>query len=253
MRSRRALRGLRAVVFLPLAPICGGALWGELLHCLKTGKTGVEKVLGMDGWEYLDQHPQERTFFEEMCAGFLGREPAAVTAAYDFSEFHTVVDVGGGIGNLLTTILDKCPGPRGVLFDLPDVVREANLLIQRRGLSGRITVVGGDFFESVPPLGDAYILSHVIHDWWDEKCLAILGNCRKAMNSRSRLLIIEMVLPEGDDPHPGKLTDMEMLVMAGGQERTEQEYSTLLGKAGFRLARVVPTESAVDVVEAIPV
>jgi len=227
--------------------------WGELLHCLETGETGVEKAFGMDGWAYLDQHPRERTWFEEMCAGFLGTEPAAVATAYDFSGFQTVVDVGGGIGNLLAAILDSYPGLRGVLFDLPDVASEAAALIQTRGLKDRVTVESGDFFESVPPRGDAYILSHVIHDWWDDKCLTILGNCRKAMDPSGRLLIIEMVLPEGDVPHLGKLTDMEMLVMSGGQERTEQEYSTLLGKAGFRLTRIVPTESESSVVEAIPV
>jgi hypothetical protein len=227
--------------------------WGELLHCVKTGETGVAKAFGMNGWEYLDRHPQDRTFFEEMCAGFLGREPAAVAAAYDFSGFRTVIDIGGGIGNLLAAIIEKYEGLNGVLFDLPDVVHEAAALIQKRGLEDRVTVEGGDFFESVPPRGDAYILSHVIHDWWDEKCLTILCNCRKAMNPGGRLLMVEMVLPEGDVPHLGKLTDMEMLVMSGGQERTEREYSALLGKAGFRLARVVPTESESSVVEAIPV
>jgi hypothetical protein len=123
-------------------------------------------------------------------------------------------------------------------------------MIAARGLTDRVTIQAGSFFESVPTGGDAYLLSHVIHDWPEEQCLTILGNCRRAMNSDSRLLIIEMVLPAGDTPHPGKMLDMMMLVGPGGQERTEQEYGTLLAKAKLRLTRVVPTESAVSVVEA---
>jgi hypothetical protein len=162
----------------------------------------------------------------------------------------TIVDVGGATGNLLTTILGSYPSSRGILFDLPHVIREAPALIQSRCLEERVTIEAGSFFEGVPSGGDAYLLSHIIHDWSEEQCLAILGNCRRAMNSGGRVLIIEMVLPDGDTPHPGKIFDILMLVAPGGQERTEQEYSTLLGKAGLRLTRVVPTESAVSVVEA---
>lgn len=133
------------------------------------------------------------------------------------------------------------------------MVSSTGLLLQTRGLTDRIAIEAGDFFASVPTGGEAYLLSHVIHDWSDDQCHTILGNCHSAMNPSGRLLIIEMVLPEGDVPHLGKLVDMEMLVMSGGQERTEEEYGTLLSEAGFRLARVVPTESAVSVVEAVPV
>ena len=128
--------------------------------------------------------------------------------------------------------------------------RDLPVLIQARGLAERVTIQSGSFFERVPSGGDAYLLSHIIHDWSEEQCLTILGNCRRAMNPGSRLLIVEMVLPDGDTPHPGKIIDMGMLVAPGGQERTEPEYGTLLGKAGLRLARVVPTGSPVSVVEA---
>jgi O-methyltransferase domain len=138
----------------------------------------------------------------------------------------------------------------GILFDLPHAVRNATAFVRGRGLAGRVTVEQGSFFESVPSGGDVYHLSHIIHDWSEEQCLTILGNCRREMNPDSRLLIIEMVLPPGDTPHPGKVLDMMMLVGPGGQERTEQEYTTLLRKAGLRLLRVVPTESAVSIVEA---
>jgi hypothetical protein len=224
--------------------------WGELVHCIKTGETGVQKACGMTGWEWLNDHPQERTWFEETMVGFHGNEPHAVAAVYDFSASRTIVDVGGGIGHLLATILTRYRDARGILLELPDVEGDAIKHITSRGLSERIAFQGGDFFKHVPAGGDSYLLSHVIHDWSDDKCLAILGNCRSAMKSGGRLLIIEMVLPPGDTPHLGKLADMEMLVMSGGQERTENEFAELLHSAGFSLERVIPTDSLSSIIEA---
>jgi len=234
--------------------LCGeafSAAWHQLLYSVRTGKTGFEKVYGKLPFAWLAEHPEEAALFGETMIGFHGAEPAAVASAYDFSGFSTVVDVGGGTGNLLTTILAKYPQPRGVLFDLPHVFAEAKALIQTRGLSDRVTVEAGDFFQTAPKGGDVYLLSHVIHDWSEEQCLTILGNCRRAMKPDSRLLLIEMVLPTGNTPHPGKLLDMMMLVGPGGQERTPEEYRTLLESAGFRMVRVIPTESAVGIVEAM--
>ena len=182
--------------------------------------------------------------------GFHGGEPPAVAAAYDFSQFDLIVDVGGATGNLLAEILDQYPEPRGVLFDLPHVLEDAPNLLQQRGHVDRITLEEGSFFESIPKGGDAYLMSHIIHDWREDQCLMILGHCRKAMKPESKLLIIEMVLPAGDEPHPGRLLDMVMLALPGGEERTEQQYATLLSKADLRLTRVVPTDSAVSIVEA---
>src|SRR5215813_13353836 len=222
----------------------------HLLYSVQTGKTGFEKAFGVQVFDWLANHPEQASLFSETMVGFHGAEPAAVAAAYDFSGFGTIVDVGGATGNLLTTILGKYPSPRGILFDMPHVVRDAPALIQARGLTEHVRIESGSFFESVPTGGDAYLLSHIIHDWSEDQCLTILGNCRRAMKSGSRLLIIEMVLPTGDTPHPGKMLDIIMLVLPGGQERTEPEYRALLHKAGFRLNRVVPTESAVSAVEA---
>ncbi len=224
--------------------------FGQLLYSVQTGKPGFEKHLGMPIFDWLAQHPDEASMFSETMVGFHGAEPPAVAAAYDFAGMENIIDVGGASGHLLATILAKHPASRGVLFDLPHVVRDAPTLIQARGLSDRVKIEAGSFFERVPAGGDAYLLSHVIHDWSEEQCLTILGNCRRAMNPTSRLLIVEMVLPFGNAPHPGKLLDLMMLVGPGGRERTEQEYGTLLDKAGMRLTRVVPTESAVSVVEA---
>jgi hypothetical protein len=139
-----------------------------------------------------------------------------------------------------------------VLYDLPHVIRDAPALLEARGVAARVTLEPGSFFERVPAGGDAYLMSHIIHDWSEAQCLTILGHCRKAMGPDGRLLIVETVLPEGNVPHQGKLQDLVMLVFPGGQERTEAEYATLLGKAGFRLNRVVPTSSVVSIVEGVP-
>jgi hypothetical protein len=226
--------------------------WEEIVYSLETGNTGFDKAHGMPLFEYLRQHPAEASDFSEAMVGFHGEEPPAVARAYDFSGFKTVVDVGGATGNLLATILSSHPGLRGVLFDMPHVVGDAPALLKARGVENRVTIEAGSFFETVPAGGDCYLLSHIIHDWNEDRCLTILGHCRKAIKPDGRLLIIEMVLPAGDTPHPGKVLDMVMLVFPGGQERTEPEYASLLGKAGFRLNRVVPTASAVSVVEAVP-
>ena len=223
----------------------------QIMHSLETGDTGFQKNMGMPIFDYLGQHPEDASMFSETMVGFHGAEPAAVAAAYDFSSFEKVVDVGGATGNMLAAILGRHAGPRGVLFDMPHVVSDAPALLEERGVDQRVTIESGDFFKMVPAGGDAYLLSHVIHDWSEEQCLTILGHCRKSMKPNGRLLIVEMVLPAGDTPHPGKMLDMVMLVLPGGQERTESEYSSLFGKAGFRLVRVVPTESAVSVVEAV--
>jgi alkyl hydroperoxide reductase subunit AhpC/2-polyprenyl-3-methyl-5-hydroxy-6-metoxy-1,4-benzoquinol methylase len=227
--------------------------FGELLYSVQTGKSGVEKYLGMPVFDWFGQNPEMASLFSQTMVGFHGAESAAVAAAYDFSKMTTIVDVGGATGHLLSTVLSRAPGARGILYDLPHVVRDAPALIQSRGLKDRVTIEAGSFFERVPAGGDAYLLSHIIHDWSEAQCLTILTNCRRAMNPGSRLLLIEMVLPTGNTPHPGKVLDMMMLVGPGGQERTEQEYGKLLAQAGFRLTRLVPTESAVSVVEAEPV
>ena len=225
--------------------------WECLLESVQTGRPGLEKALGMPIFDWLAQHPEEASLFSETMVSFHGAEPAAVAAAYDFSSMTTIVDIGGATGNLLAAILDKQPEARGILYDLPHVVRDAPKLIQGRGLTDRVTIVSGSFFERVPEGGDAYLLSHIIHDWSEEQCLTILGHCRRVMKPTTRVLIIEMVLPAGDVPHPGKMLDMMMLVGPGGQERTEPEYGALLNKAGLRLTKVVPTNSAVSVVEAM--
>jgi len=225
--------------------------WDNVVYSIETGKPGFEKAQGVTLFDYLAHHPEDASLFSEMMVGLHNQEPPAVATAYDFSACKTIVDVGGATGNMLAAILFHHAGPRGILFDRPHVVTDAPTLLAAKGVSDRVTIESGDFFKSVPTGADTYILSHVIHDWDEHQCLTILGNVRKAMNPTGRLLLVEMVLPLGDTPHPGKMLDMTMLVSMGGQERTEVEYGSLLSKAGFRLTQVVPTSSAASILEAM--
>jgi SAM-dependent methyltransferase len=217
---------------------------------VETGKTAMEKVFGMPIFDYLAQHPQQAAEFSEAMVGIHGAEPPAVADAYDFSAFGSIVDVGGATGNMLAHILARHPQPKGILFDRPHVVTEAPALLRARGVDNRVAIEHGNFFEHVPTGADAYILSHIIHDWNEDQCLTILGNCRKAMKPGAKLLIVEFVLPEGNTPHLGKLVDMVMLAIPGGEERTAGEYKTLLASAGLNMTRVLPTTSDVSIVEA---
>ena len=225
--------------------------WDNVVYSIQTGKPGFDKAQGVAFFDYLAHHPEDASLFSEMMVGIHSQEPDAVAAAYDFSIFSTIVDVGGATGNMLAAVLSHHARPRGILFDRPHVVTDAPALLNAKGVSDRVTIEPGDFFKSVPTGADAYILSHIIHDWDEDQCLNILGNVRRAMNAAGRLLLVEMVLPLGDTPHPGKILDMTMLVSMGGQERTEVEYGSLLSKAGFRLTQVVPTSSAASILEAV--
>lgn len=227
--------------------------WEEIFYSLETGKPAFDRVWGMPIFDYLAQDPEAASHFSEAMVGFHGSEPPTVAEAYDFGGVRTVVDVGGASGNMLAALLSRHPGLQGVLFDLPHVVRDAPALLKARGVESRVRIETGSFFERVPAGGDAYLLSHIIHDWSEPQCLTILGHCREATGPDGRLLIVETVLPEGNVPHQGKLQDLVMMVFPGGQERTQAEYATLLGKAGFRLNRVVPTTSVVSIVEGVPV
>ncbi|WP_448951545.1 methyltransferase [Labrys neptuniae] len=240
----------RATILTAGSPWFEGAM-AEIVHSIKTGATAFEKMQGMPFFDYLGRHPDEAALFSETMIGVHGPETPAVAQAYDFSQFDTIVDVGGATGNLLTTILARHQGPRGILFDRPYVVADAPALLATRGLTERVTIEAGTFFEAVPAGADAYVLSHIIHDWNEEQCLAILGHVHRAMRPGGRLLLIEMVLPDGDAPHLGKMLDMVMLAVPGGQERTSDEYRQLLAQAGFRLTQVIPTASEVSIVEAV--
>lgn len=177
----------------------------------------------------------------------------AIINNYDFSSFNTVVDVGGGQGSLITTILKANLKLKGILFDVPNVIEDAKPRLQGESFADRCTTIAGNFFKSVPSSGDAYLLKFIIHDWDDEKSLLILKNCHQAMSEDGKLLLFEQVITPGNNPSSsfGKLIDLNMLVMTGGCERTEGEYRSLLAAAGFKLTRIVPTSLPINVIEAV--
>lgn len=228
------------------------ASWGEALHAVQTGETGVQKALGLSEYQYLAQNPEEASHFNAAMIGIHGAEPTAIVESYDFSGIQTLVDVGGGSGNLLGTILNANPHMRGVLLDRPQVVPDAQRNLSAAGVADRCQIIGGDFLEAVPGGGDVYMVSHCIHNWDESDCVRILANCRRAMQPEGRLLIIEAVVAPGDEPDPTKILDLVMLLVPGGQERSQEEYRILLQKAGFRLTRVVPTRTSASIIEAVP-
>ena len=227
--------------------------WADILHSVQTGETAFERHFGTTYFAYLGQHPEADRVFNEAMTGWTTQLVGAVLDAYDFSPFKTVVDVGGSYGTLLAAILRSNPTTRGILFDQPHVVAAAGPQLMAAEVSERCTTVGGDFFVAVPGSGDAYVLAQILHDWDDERCIAILRQCRRAMPARAKLLVIELVLPSGEEPFFGKWLDLHMLVLLGARERTAAEYNALFRTAGFALSRVVPTAAGASIVEAIPV
>jgi hypothetical protein len=226
--------------------------WGNLLYSVQTGKPSVAKLRGMPFFEYVKTDVELADAFNNAMTA--GSEFAiyAVLAAYDFTDFRTIVDVGGGHGRLLSMILAKAPGARGVLFDLPNVIDGAALELKRAGVAERCEAVSGSFFDSVPEGGDAYLMKAIIHDWNDDDALKILGKIRSAIAPDGKLLLLESALPERASSDIGMLIDLEMLVAVGGRERTHSEWANLLGRAGFRLNRVVHTATPVSIIEATP-
>lgn len=226
--------------------------WGELLHSVQTGQTAFEHLYHQPIFHYLAEHPRQAAIFDQAMTGVHGAETQAMLGAYDFSGIKTLVDVGGGNGTLLLATLERYPALQGILFDRADVIQRAQANVEAARLQHRCILKAGSFFESVPPGGEAYLMRHIIHDWNDEQCQTILRNCRQVMPAHGKLLIVETVLPTGNDPCFAKLLDLTMLTIPGGMERTETEYRTLLAASGFRLQRVVSTAADIHVIESVP-
>jgi hypothetical protein len=231
--------------------------WRDLLGTVRAGGGGADRVLGMGLFEFYAAHPEESEIFNQAMRGISTAQAAAVLEAMDFAQAGIVVDVGGGTGELLAAILAAHPSSRGVLFDLPHVVAEATRVLTDHGVMDRVQIVGGSFLEEVPKGGNTWLMKAVIHDWDDARATTILRNCRKAMTPADILLVIERQLPDlGQPGRPAEafLVDLEMLVMSpGGRERTGGEFAKLLSDTDFRLARTVPTSSAMSIFEAHPV
>lgn len=226
--------------------------WGHLLHSVRTGETAFGHLHEMGYFEYLKQNPELARLFDEAMMGFVTMNGLAVVAAYDFTPFSTIIDIGGGRATLMAAMLKQNSQAKGIVFDRPEVAEEANKSLVSAGISNRCRYIGGDFFVSVPSGGDVYILASVLHDWDDEKSLIILKNCRRTMGGAEKLLLVEMILPPGNAPFFGKLLDLNMLVNFGGRERTEVEYRKLLSTAGFKLTRIIQTKTPSSLIEAIP-
>ncbi len=225
-------------------------VYANALHSVETGQPAVEKTFGVPVFEWFPKHPEESEVFNNAMTMFSAMVIPAVLEAYDFGGIGTLVDIAGGHGRVLTSILEKYPSMRGVLFDLDHVLAGARPTIDSLGLADRCRTVAGDFFKAVPSGADAYIMKHIIHDWDDERAVTILKNIRAAMNRGGRVILLESVVTPGSQPDFAKIIDLEMLLLPGGRERTEQEFRDLFARAGFELTRIVPTKSPLSVIEA---
>lgn len=228
--------------------------WGELIYSVKSGQPAFNKVWRSGLFDYVNRTPELAASFNGFMASQTIAVAHAVLDAYDFSGVNTLVDVGGGYGALIASVLASHPAMRGILFDLPHVINEGRSRLAAAGLASRCASIGGSFFDAVPEGGDAYALKFILHDWDDERCRQILNCCRRVMPAPGRLLIVEAIIEPGNAPDYGKYMDVNMLVVTeGGRERTEPEYRALLAATGFRLNEVFLTKSDVCVLEAVPI
>jgi SAM-dependent methyltransferase len=220
--------------------------WGDLLHSVRTGEAAFEYRHGVDLWAYLAAHPEDSAAFDAAMAN--SPRHAEIAATYDFSDLGRIVDVGGGNGRLLAAILERYPGLHGVVFDQPHVIA-AGVVLELAGVMARCELVGGDFFAAVPTGADAYVLSHVIMDWDDDRATVLLANCRRAMAPQGRVLVAERIIPAENAPSFGQLDDLMGLAVSGGRIRTEQEHRRLFEAAGLRLTNLTPTPSGSTILE----
>lgn len=222
---------------------------GDLHHSVTTGKDAFTRAHGRSFFDHLERHPDGAAAFDAWMTRSSEMELAAVLAAYDFSSFSTVVDVGGGRGTLLTGILSAYPDLHGILFDLPTVMSGATAV---DAVAERCRRVAGSFFETVPAGGDAYLLQHVLQDWNDERALEILRSCRRVLGPDAKLLLVEMLTPADGGRHPHQHLDLLLMALCGGRQRSERDLSRLLEEAALRLTRVILMDSPSSILEAVP-
>jgi C-methyltransferase len=224
--------------------------WTLLADSIRTGRSVVPALHGKESFDYFAEDPHHADLFNRTMASISELTDASVAAGYDFSAYRTIVDVGGGHGPLLSTILASAPRSAGVLYDLPAVVSDAAKTLCARDVADRVRIEAGSFFSHVPAGGDAYVLKNIMHDWPDEKAVQILRNVRAAAGPDATILLVELVIPDHDRDFPGKWADLEMLLNLAARERTAAEYRNLLSQAGFEMTRLVPTASPLSLVEA---
>lgn len=221
---------------------------GEITRCLEKGSSAFDPIFGMPFFDYFAQDEQTAAVFHAGMASMSDAENGPIADSYVFPETATVVDVGGGYGGFLLAALQARPGLRGVLYDQAHVLAAHRL--DTPDLAGRWTLSEGDFFTSVPT-GDVYLLKRILHDWDDDQCVDILRNCRQAMAPGGRVLVVDAVIPPGNEPHQGKTLDLLMMASLVGRERTEADFARLFGTAGLRLAQVIPTPTVLSIVEGV--
>jgi len=226
--------------------------WGELLHSVRTGENAFTRAHGTGVWQYRIDHPEESLIFDRAMSSFVPAVAAAVLAAYDFSRFDVVMDVGGGQGALLAAILARNPSQRGILFDQPLVVEGAAAVLKAASVADRCEVVGGDFFAAVPEGADAHVMKWILHDWDDERSIAVLKSCRRAIRTDGTLVVLEAVLAPPNEGARAKFADLNMLAVPGGQERTRDEFAALFAASGFRLTKVIDAGPRISIIEGEP-
>jgi C-methyltransferase len=225
--------------------------WGLLSYSVKTGMPAFDHVFNASVFEHFSRNPEVAAVFDDAMTSISAMEARATSDAYDFQGVKTLMDVAGGHGLLLATVLRRHKRMRGVLFDLPHVAANATATFTRSGISGRVRIESGDFFKELPSGADAIIMKHILHDWDDDSATRILQACHRALDTRGKVLIVDPVVPSSNVPHYGKLLDLEMLVLTPrGRERTKSEFAKLLRGAGFRLSGIIPTEGPLSIVEA---
>jgi hypothetical protein len=229
------------------------ASWGHLLHSVRTGEPAFPKLSSRTAWEYRQAHPEEDAVFNAAMTALSAGVVEAIVQSYDFSGISVLMDVGGGEGVLLAAILAANPALRGVLFDQPHVLPGAKGLLKGAGVVERCELISGNFFESVPKGADAHLLKSVVHDWDDTATVEILRACRTAIADGGRLLVVEPIIRAGNESDPAKFSDLNMLVMLGGQERTAADFERLYTEAGFKLTDVIRTGSSMAIIEGIPI
>jgi hypothetical protein len=226
--------------------------WGHLLHSIRTGETAFRHVHGNDVWEFRGSNEEESAIFDAAMRENTSRLADSLLASYDFSQFRTIVDVGGGDGTLLARILAACPKANGKLLDLPHVTRRAHDVFAACDIADRATVVPASFFDAIPAGGDLYLLKHVIHDWQDAEAATILRNCRHAMRTGARLILIERIVGNPNKDAETAFADLNMLVNAGGRERAREEFVALMADAGLELNAITLLPASHFIIEAIP-
>ena len=227
-------------------------LWGDLLHCVRTGEDANYHLHGMAGWTYLADKPEETAAVNAGQAALSRNVAPAISAAYDFARFQRIVDVGGGNGTLLAAILSATPRTTGIVYDLPHVIPSAVAVIRRAGLEGRCETAGGSYLDAVPPGGDAYIFKSVLMDETDEQAALVLRNVRTTMGPRGTLLVIERLIGAPNEEHSDAFFDLTMLVATGGSVRRRDEWAAIFTAGGFTLDSVTPTASRFHVLEGHP-